>query len=122
MSFRYGQFVYQIVSALLEGFGETSTIKEGACGLAADRTAEEEGLAVTSQEMVEALQREAIEQGAVTALAHLFERRLGRVLHDNERACVRERIETLGPERVGDVVLDLSADELAAWLADPKAR
>jgi hypothetical protein len=52
----------------------------------------------------------------------LFERRLGRPLHDDERALLRERNETLGPDRVGDVVLDLSADELAAWLADPGAR
>jgi hypothetical protein len=87
-----------------------------------NRTAEEEELAVTSQEMVEALQREAMEKGAANTIAHQFERRLGRALRDEERACVRERIETLGPARVGDVVLDLSADELATWLADPKAR
>jgi hypothetical protein len=87
-----------------------------------NRTVEEEELAVTSQEMVEALQREAMEKGAANTVAHQFERRLGRALRDEERACVRERIETLGPDRLGDVVLDLSADELATWLADPKAR
>jgi uncharacterized protein len=60
--------------------------------------------------------------GITEGHAHLFERRLGRPLHDDERALLRERNETLGPDRVGDVVLDLSADELAAWLADPGAR
>ena len=34
----------------------------------------------------------------------------------------RERTETLGTDRLGDLVLDLSVDELAAWLADPNAR
>jgi hypothetical protein len=86
-----------------------------------DRTAEEEELAVTSQQMVEALQREAMEEGAERAFAHQFERRLRRVLRDDERACLRKRAETLGLERIGDVVLDLSEDELAAWLADPDA-
>jgi hypothetical protein len=77
---------------------------------------------VTSQEMVEALQREAMEKGAANAFARLFERRLRRTLREDEQARLRERVETLGPDRVGDVVLDLSADELATWLADPKAR
>lgn len=90
-----------------------------------DRTAEEEELAVTSQQMVEALQREAmgkgVEQGAERAFAHQFERRLRRALRDDERACLRKRAQTLGLERIGDVVLDLSEDELAAWLADPDA-
>jgi hypothetical protein len=61
-------------------------------------------------------------RGATRALAHQFERRLGRVLRDHERALLRERTEILGPDRLGDLVLDLSADELAAWLAEPNAR
>jgi hypothetical protein len=55
-------------------------------------------------------------------LAHQFERRLGRPLRDEERAYLRARTEALGPDRLGDLVLDLSVDELAAWLADPDAR
>jgi hypothetical protein len=90
-----------------------------------DRTAEEEELVVTSQQMVEALQREAAEQATEKAMekafAHQFERRLKRALRDDERACLRKRTETLGPERVGDIVLDLSEAELEAWLADPDA-
>jgi hypothetical protein len=100
----------------------------------ADRTAEEEELAVTSQEIVEALQREAIEkgvaqghrqgvaQGAADVIAHQVEHRLRRRLREDERARLRERTETLGPDRLGKLVLDLSVDELAAWLADPNAR
>ncbi len=111
-----------------------------------DRTAEEEELAVTSQQMVEALERKAreegmekgmekgmeegmergmekgMEKGAVSTLAHQFERRLRRALRDDERARLHERTATLGPDRLGDLVLDLSADQLAAWLADPDAR
>jgi hypothetical protein len=83
-----------------------------------NRTAEEEDLAVKSQQIVETLHRE----GAANAFAHLFERRLGRVLREDERARLRERTETLGPDHLGDLVLDLSVNELAAWLADPNPR
>jgi hypothetical protein len=50
-------------------------------------------------------------------LAHQFERRLGRPLAADEQARLAERLRKEGPEKVGDVVLDLSADELCAWLA-----
>jgi len=90
------------------------------------RTEEEEILVVTSQQMVEALWREGmekgVEKGATNALAHLFERRLKRALREDERERLRERTEALGPDRLGDIVLDLSVEELAAWLADPDAR
>jgi hypothetical protein len=36
------------------------------------------------------------------------------VLHD--------RLQRLGPDRLGDVVLDFGPQDLAAWLADPGAR
>ena len=55
-------------------------------------------------------------------LTHQFERRLGRALSDGERATLAERLRTVGPVRLGDVVLDLAPDALAAWLADPDAR
>jgi len=55
------------------------------------------------------------------ALEHQFERRLHRNLTDSERATVRARFTTLGPERLSDVVLDLADDALAAWIADPNA-
>jgi hypothetical protein len=61
-------------------------------------------------------------RGAARTLAHQFERRLGRALREDERARLRERTARLGPDRLGDLVLDLPAGELEAWLADPDAR
>lgn len=55
-------------------------------------------------------------------LVRQFERRLGRALTADERATLRARLATHGPERLGDVVLDLAPDALAAWLADIDAR
>ena len=61
-----------------------------------------------------------IEKG-IGPVEHMFARRLGRPLADAERAEVLRRLDTLGPDRIGDVVLDLERDALAAWLADPDA-
>jgi hypothetical protein len=49
-------------------------------------------------------------------LVHQFERRLGRPLTPSERATLVERLREQGAERVGDVVLDLSPEDLAVWL------
>lgn len=65
--------------------------------------------------------QQGLQQG-IEPLVHLFARRLGRPLHDGERTAIVRRLETLGPDRLGDVVLDLDADGLARWLADPAAR
>jgi hypothetical protein len=54
-------------------------------------------------------------------LVHLFERRLGRPLTEAEHATLRERLGKLGGDRLGDVVLDFTADALGVWLADPDA-
>lgn len=51
-----------------------------------------------------------------------FERRLGRPLVDVEREAVTARFHALGPERLDDVVFELDAPALAAWLTDPGAR
>jgi len=51
-----------------------------------------------------------------------FEHRLSRPLTDAERAAVSARLDVVGPRRLGEVVLTLPADALAAWLADPDAR
>jgi hypothetical protein len=53
---------------------------------------------------------------------HVFERKHGRSLTDGERRTIAERLDRVGPDRLGDVVLDLASDQLAAWLADPEAR
>jgi len=55
-------------------------------------------------------------------LVHLFERRLGRTLSAAEHEALLTRFSTLGPDRLGDVVLDLAPDALSAWLADSSAR
>ncbi len=51
-----------------------------------------------------------------------FERRLGRALTGGEGAELGRRLGTLGPTRLGDVVLDLAPAALGARLADPHAR
>jgi hypothetical protein len=61
-----------------------------------------------------------IEKG-LSPLEHLFVRRLGRPLGDEERATLLARLDSLGPIRLGDVVLDLDRDALAGWLGDPAA-
>lgn len=67
---------------------------------------------------------EILEEGrdeGLAPLVHLFERRLHRPLDETEHDTLRTRLHTLGPNRLGDVVLDLTPDALAAWLADPAA-
>jgi len=71
-------------------------------------------------EVREELIEEGIERGLMPLL-HLVERRLGRALTPDEHHALRERFNRLGSNRLGDVVLDLCADALAAWLADPNA-
>jgi hypothetical protein len=63
---------------------------------------------------------EAVQRG-LQPLQHQFERRLGRRLSPSEQAVLHHRLETLGADRLGDVVLDLDAATLSAWLADPAA-
>jgi len=70
-------------------------------------------------------EKKGLEKGLEKGLAPLvrqFERRLGRPLADGERATLGKRLETLGPDRLGDVVLDLAPRDLADWLADPNAK
>jgi hypothetical protein len=67
---------------------------------------------------------EGLEQGlekGLGPLAHLFERRLARGLTSAERGVLVRRLGTLGPERLGDLVLDFTPEALAAWLAAPDA-
>ena len=65
--------------------------------------------------------QQGMQQG-LAPLLRLFSRRLERPLTDVERAVVTARLSTLGADRLGDVVLDLSAPALASWLADPAAQ
>ena len=65
--------------------------------------------------------QQGMQQG-IALLLRQFSRRLDRALTDDERAAVTARLNTLGADRLGDVVLDLSALDLAVWLGDPAAR
>jgi hypothetical protein len=47
-------------------------------------------------------------------LQHQFERRLSRQLTPSEQAVLRQRLATLGADRLGDVVLDMDAATLSA--------
>jgi hypothetical protein len=64
--------------------------------------------------------QQGLQQG-LQPLAHVYERRLGRPLSKEEHRALAERLERLGADRLGDVVLDLSPGALTAWLADPHA-
>ena len=80
-------------------------------------------------EWLETQQRIGMERGlrkgreeGLRPLLRQFERCLARPLTDVEHAALVVRLTTLGPDRLGDVVLDLAPAALAAWLADPAAR
>jgi hypothetical protein len=64
---------------------------------------------------------QGISQGSLKVTARQIERRLGRTLTTAERDHLAARIATEGPERVGDLVLDLSPEALAAWVASVPA-
>jgi len=66
-------------------------------------------------------ERKGVQKG-LQPLLRQFARRLGRELTEPERAEVLARFDTVGADRLGDVVLDLSPAELAAWISDPSAR
>jgi hypothetical protein len=65
--------------------------------------------------------KEGLEKG-LAPLEHQFSRRLKRRLTRKEKETLRLRLDKLGPDRLGDVVLDLDPAKLKAWLANPRAR
>ena len=54
-------------------------------------------------------------------LALQFKLRLDRALTPDELDALERRVHTLGAERVGRVVLDMTREALDAWLHDPDA-
>ncbi len=62
-----------------------------------------------------------VEKG-IAPLARLYSRQLRRELTDAERRSLAHRLDTLGANRLGDVVLDLTPEQLGQWIADPDAR
>jgi hypothetical protein len=61
------------------------------------------------------------QKGIEEGLGLVYEQRLGRPLTDAEHRTLFERLTTLGRARLGSVVLSLTPEALAAWLADPSA-
>jgi Uma2 family endonuclease len=60
-------------------------------------------------------------QEGIAPLRRLFERKLGRALTGEEAAILSARLDSLGPDRLGDVALDFDGEALAIWLGDPNA-
>jgi flagellar biosynthesis/type III secretory pathway protein FliH len=85
------------------------------------RRGEQRGLQKGIQTGVQQGMQQGMQQG-LAPLLRLFSRRLDRALTASERDVVVARLDSLGADRLGDVVLDLPAPALAAWLADPDAQ
>jgi hypothetical protein len=76
---------------------------------------------VETHRMYNEMRAKLVESG-LRPLVRLFERRLARSLTEAERATLLTRLSSVGPDRLGDVVLDLDPPALAVWLDDPDAR
>jgi hypothetical protein len=90
-----------------------------------EHSPDEEDFMTAAKDLLKQMEQQWIEKGIEKALAplvHLFERKLGRSLTGSERRTVAQRLDRVGPDRLGDVVLDLSPEQLATWLTDPEAR
>ncbi|WP_437683534.1 hypothetical protein [Sorangium sp. So ce131] len=61
--------------------------------------------------------KEAEERGELQMTARLCAMRLGRLLTEVEHAALAERLDRLGQDRVGEVVLSFTAEALATWLS-----
>ncbi len=61
------------------------------------------------------------QEGIVGLLSRRLERRLSRPLTSPENEALVRRLGTLGSDRLGDLVFDLSPEALAAWVAAPDA-
>ncbi|WP_437623238.1 hypothetical protein [Sorangium sp. So ce1151] len=73
------------------------------------------------EQLKQSLRDEGLKEGQVRTLARQFEKKLGRPLAEAERSVLAERFDRLGPDRLDDVLLELPAAAVAAWLADPAA-
>ncbi|WP_437298370.1 hypothetical protein [Sorangium sp. So ce426] len=59
------------------------------------------------------------QQAIAELLGRLFARRLGRRPTAEEERSIIERARAIGPGEVEDALLDLEADALVRWLAEP---
>ena len=73
-------------------------------------------------ELVKNIKETAQRQGQEKGLVQLFALKLARPISDEEQAVLRGRFDTIGPDRIGALLLQLPGDALAAWLADPNAQ
>jgi hypothetical protein len=55
-----------------------------------------------------------LEKG-LAPLVHQFERKLRRPLTQHERQALAQQLDLLGPERIGDLVLESTPEQLAVW-------
>ena len=60
-------------------------------------------------------------QGEAKTLTYLLSRKLNRALSLEEAQAFSAKLSALGAQRLSDVLWDLPAPELLAWLKDPKA-
>ena len=97
--------------ALGEKRGEERGIKLG------EKCGEERGIKLGEKRG----EKRGIKLGERRVLLRQFERKLGRGLTKKEQSCVQVRLDTMGPDRLEQVVLDFSPPDLAEWLADPHA-
>ncbi|EYF08522.1 hypothetical protein [Chondromyces apiculatus] len=79
-------------------------------------------ICVDAQEWYQQQLEEAEQRGRFKAMARLYGIRLGRPLTEAESANLAQRLDRLGEERVGEVMLTSSPDALARWLSDPAAQ
>lgn len=63
-----------------------------------------------------------LDEAPASLLAGQVELRLARPLTSDEHAAIREGIHRVGVDRLGRLVITLSPEALAAWLADPTAQ
>ncbi|AUX43517.1 hypothetical protein SOCE26_049660 [Sorangium cellulosum] len=65
--------------------------------------------------------KEAEERGELQMTVRLCAMRLGRPLTEAEHAALAERLDRVGQDRVGEVVLSFTPEALATWLSAPDA-
>ena len=73
------------------------------------------------QQGVEKGVEKGVDKGIKNDLAEFFALKMKRPLSENEQAVLGRKIDLLGVTRIRAVILDLAADALAGWLADPAA-
>ena len=66
-------------------------------------------------------EQQGIEKGG-QPFARMLERKLGRDLTSVEQQVLHQRLDSLDPDRLLDVALELPPEALTAWLAAPDAR